>query len=92
MATRDFHSSFHRSFRFTNLSSIVSTSPVPILITSTSLLLASSSSLSSTLPEATSFGLLHSFLRKSVAQALTEIILQSTISELIASNELHVST
>ena len=46
MVRKDFFS-FDRSFRFTNLSSIVSASPVPILTTPKSLLLASSSSFSS---------------------------------------------
>ena len=56
MAAREFLSSFDRYYRFTNPSSIVSASPVPISITSASLLLTSlSSSLLSPLSEATSF-------------------------------------
>ena len=55
-ATRKFLYSFDRYFRFTNLSSIVSASPVPISATSTL-------SLSSSLSEATSFRSPHSFLR-----------------------------
>ena len=74
MATREFLSSFDRHFRFTNLSSIVSVSPVPISTTSTSLLLASSSSSSSSSSslilsssKATSFRSPHSLLTVELA-------------------------
>ena len=62
MVTREFLSSFNSYLRFTNLSSIVSTSPVLISTTSTSLLLASS------LSEASSFRSPHSFLRYSATK------------------------
>ena len=92
MATREFLSSIDRSFRFINQSSIVSTSPVPISTTSISLLLASSSSLSSSLSEAALFRSLHCYLRHSVIKPLTELTFQSAMSELIAGKELHVWT
>ena len=65
MATREFPSSFDRYFRFTNLSSIVSVSPVLISRTSTSLLLASSSSSSSMLNSGGGYGL--EFVQKIVS-------------------------
>ena len=65
MATREFLSSFDRYFRFTNLSSIVSVSPVLISRTSTSLLLASSSSSSSMLNSGGGYGL--EFVQKIVS-------------------------
>ena len=72
MVIREFLSSFDSYIRFSNLSSIASASPVLISTTSTSLLLASSSSyLSLSISEASSFRSPHSFLKYSATKAWT---------------------